>query len=77
MADWFDLSKHIFTRELCLQNNINAMQIYGNTRNKNRITCCVYAAPRYFDGGGGGFRTRVQKSSTDSSTYLALPFDLT
>lgn len=27
-------------------------------------------------GGGGGFRTRVQKSSTDSSTYLALPFDL-
>ena len=28
------------------------------------------------DGGGGGFRTRVQKSSTDSSTYLALSFDL-
>lgn len=28
-------------------------------------------------GGGGGFRTRVQKSSTDSSTYLALSFDLT
>ena len=27
-------------------------------------------------GGGGGFRTRVQKSSTDSSTYLALSFDL-
>lgn len=28
------------------------------------------------NGGGGGFRTRVQKSSTDSSTYLALSFDL-
>ena len=28
-------------------------------------------------GGGGGNRTRVQKYSTDSSTYLALPFDLT
>jgi hypothetical protein len=28
-------------------------------------------------GGGGGNRTRVQKYSTDSSTYLVLPFDLT
>lgn len=28
-------------------------------------------------GGDGGNRTRVQKHSTDSSTYLALPFDLT
>ena len=27
-------------------------------------------------GGGGGNRTRVQKHSTDSSTYLVLPFDL-
>lgn len=27
-------------------------------------------------GGGGGNRTRVRKHSTDSSTYLALPFDL-
>jgi hypothetical protein len=31
---------------------------------------------RHF-GGGGGNRTRVRKSSTDSSTYLVLPFDLT
>jgi hypothetical protein len=30
-----------------------------------------------FIGGGGGDRTRVRKPSTDSSTYLALPFDLT
>jgi hypothetical protein len=28
-------------------------------------------------GGGGGNRTRVRKSSTDSSTYLAMLFDLT
>jgi len=28
-------------------------------------------------GGAGGNRTRVQKHSTDSSTYLVLPFDLT
>ena len=28
-------------------------------------------------GGGGGNRTRVRKHSTDSSTYLALPFNLT
>jgi hypothetical protein len=28
-------------------------------------------------GGGGGNRTRVQKHSTDSSTYLAVSFDLT
>ncbi len=28
-------------------------------------------------GGGGGNRTRVQKHSTDSSTYLVLPFNLT
>jgi hypothetical protein len=28
-------------------------------------------------GGDGGNRTRVQKHSTDSSTYLVLPFDLT
>jgi len=28
-------------------------------------------------GGGGGNRTRVRKSATDSSTYLALSFDLT
>ena len=28
------------------------------------------------DGGGGGFRTRVQKSSTNSSTYLVLPIGL-
>jgi len=28
-------------------------------------------------GGGGGNRTRVRKHSTDSSTYLALSFDLT
>ena len=27
-------------------------------------------------GGVGGNRTRVQKHSTDSSTYLVLPFDL-
>ena len=26
-------------------------------------------------GGGGGNRTRVQKSSTDSSTYLVLSFE--
>lgn len=29
-----------------------------------------------FVGGGGGNRTRVQKPSTDSSTYLVLSFDL-
>ena len=29
----------------------------------------------YF-GGDGGNRTRVQKHSTDSSTYLVLPFNL-
>lgn len=28
-------------------------------------------------GGGGGNRTRVRKSSTDSSTYLAMLFSLT
>ena len=28
-------------------------------------------------GGGGGNRTRVRKHSTDSSTYLAMPFNLT
>jgi hypothetical protein len=28
-------------------------------------------------GGGGGNRTLVRKHSTDSSTYLALSFDLT
>ena len=28
-------------------------------------------------GGGGGNRTRVRKSSTDSSTYLAMLFNLT
>ena len=28
-------------------------------------------------GGGGGNRTRVQKYSTDSSTYLVQPFNLT
>jgi hypothetical protein len=31
----------------------------------------------HFIGGGGGNRTRVRKSSTDSSTYLAMLFDLT
>ena len=30
-----------------------------------------------FSGGDGGNRTRVRKHSTDSSTYLALPFNLT
>lgn len=30
----------------------------------------------YIFGGVGGNRTRVQKHSTDSSTYLVLPFDL-
>ena len=30
----------------------------------------------FSNGGGGGNRTRVQEYSTDSSTYLALPFDL-
>lgn len=30
-----------------------------------------------YSGGVGGNRTRVQKHSTDSSTYLVLPFDLT
>jgi hypothetical protein len=29
------------------------------------------------DGGGGGNRTRVRKSSTVSSTYLAMLFSLT
>jgi len=30
----------------------------------------------FYFGGVGGNRTRVQKHSTDSSTYLVLPFDL-
>lgn len=29
-----------------------------------------------YSGGVGGNRTRVQKHSTDSSTYLVLPFNL-
>jgi len=31
----------------------------------------------HLNGGAGGNRTRVRKSSTDSSTYLALLFNLT
>ncbi len=33
--------------------------------------------PLFFDGGVGGNRTRVRKSSTASSTYLVISFDLT
>jgi len=32
---------------------------------------------KHLNGGAGGNRTRVRKSSTDSSTYLALLFNLT
>lgn len=53
------------------------------TKQKNRINTMFYTVFCTFpdvigwcSGGGGGFRTRVQKSSTDSSTYLALSFDL-
>jgi hypothetical protein len=40
----------------------------GSRRVLHLITSCL--------GGGGGNRTRVQEYSTDSSTYLVLPFNL-
>src|SRR5579872_2390302 len=39
--------------------------------------CITLDVLKHQIGGGGGNRTRVQRSSTDSSTYLALPFNLT
>ncbi len=46
-------------------------------RNRNKKDKAVDGSTAWrIDGGGGGNRTRVQKHSTDSSTYLVLPFDL-
>ena len=49
-----------------------------DARNKKAAisTRCSFLFLLKESGGGGGNRTRVQKHSTDSSTYLALPFDL-
>ena len=43
---------------------------------KTRDACAIAGSAGCF-GGGGGNRTRVQKRSTTSSTYLVLSFDLT
>jgi hypothetical protein len=47
------------------------------SRMKNAVFWTALDEAGGINGGGGGNRTRVQKHSTDSSTYLALPFDLT
>ena len=46
--------------------------------NKNKGPDAFASGPLFlFSGGDGGNRTRVRKHSTDSSTYLALSFNLT
>lgn len=44
--------------------------------NKNTTAGVVFIVLLCFNGGDGGNRTPVRKSSTDSSTYLALLFSL-
>jgi len=50
-------------------------------KRKTRMASGFHSIPLDWDGqrigGAGGNRTRVRKSSTDSSTYLALLFNLT
>ena len=52
------------------------MRFAGNKKPRRLASCGVRAASAEF-GGGGGNRTRVQKSSTTSSTCLVQSFDLT
>lgn len=50
-----------------------------NTRyaNKNAVSRTALDVAVLLNGGDGGNRTRVRKPSTDSSTYLAMFFNLT
>ena len=53
------------------KNPKESAQTRGSRRKKNQLREVGFLTI----GGGGGNRTRVQRSSTDSSTYLVLSFE--
>jgi hypothetical protein len=58
-----------------------SFDLFGQQKTRKRLFMRVFWISLdylgHFIGGGGGNRTRVRKSSTGSSTYLAMLFNLT